>query len=106
VVTVHEAPTVWCGERTAELLRRAAQSVADSLVNSVPVEGVMPPKELPVMESGAGHDAMAMAEVTDVGLLFVRCRDGISHSPEEFVRPDDVAYATYTLYAYLASSVL
>ena len=41
--------------------------------------------------SPAGHDAMAMAAVTDVGMLFVRCADGISHSPEESVREVDVA---------------
>lgn len=41
--------------------------------------------------SPAGHDAMAMAAVTDVGMLFVRCHDGISHHPDESVREIDVA---------------
>ena len=40
--------------------------------------------------SPAGHDAMAMAAVTDVGMLFVRCHDGISHHPDEAVREVDV----------------
>lgn len=40
--------------------------------------------------SRAGHDAMAMAGVTDVGMLFVRCHDGISHHPDEDVREVDV----------------
>jgi len=43
--------------------------------------------------SPAGHDAMAVAAVTDVGMLFIRCADGISHSPEEDVREVDVARA-------------
>lgn len=41
--------------------------------------------------SRAGHDAMAMASVADIGMLFVRCFDGISHHPGEDVREVDVA---------------
>jgi allantoate deiminase len=41
--------------------------------------------------SRAGHDAMAIAEVTDIGMLFLRCFDGISHHPGEDVRLIDVA---------------
>ena len=40
--------------------------------------------------SRAGHDAMAVAAVTDIGMLFVRCFDGISHHPGEAVREIDV----------------
>ena len=43
--------------------------------------------------SRAGHDAMAMAAITEVGMLFVRCHDGISHHPAESVREVDVAHA-------------
>jgi N-carbamoyl-L-amino-acid hydrolase len=35
------------------------------------------------MPSGAGHDAMCMAAITDVAMLFVPSRDGVSHSPHE-----------------------
>ncbi|MCR9279562.1 MAG: allantoate amidohydrolase [Pseudomonadaceae bacterium] len=45
------------------------------------------------MASGAGHDAMAMAELCPVAMLFVRCADGISHHPEESISPADVAVA-------------
>ena len=41
--------------------------------------------------SPAGHDAMAIGQITDVGMLFVRCHDGISHHPSENVREIDVA---------------
>ncbi|WP_244931892.1 allantoate amidohydrolase [Nocardioides sp. W7] len=41
--------------------------------------------------SRAGHDAMAIAAIADVGMLFVRCYDGISHHPGEAVREIDVA---------------
>ena len=42
--------------------------------------------ELP---SGAGHDGMAMIDVADVAMLFVRCRGGVSHNPAEHVEPAD-----------------
>jgi allantoate deiminase len=38
--------------------------------------------ELP---SGAGHDGMAMIDIADVGMIFVRCRGGISHHADEHV---------------------
>jgi allantoate deiminase len=42
--------------------------------------------ELP---SGAGHDGMAMIDIADVGMVFVRCRGGISHHPDEHVEVAD-----------------
>ncbi|MFS7251921.1 allantoate amidohydrolase [Rahnella rivi] len=45
------------------------------------------------LPSGAGHDAIAIAECWPVGMLFVRCKDGISHHPDESVTTGDVAYA-------------
>ena len=42
--------------------------------------------ELP---SGAGHDGMAIIDIADVGMLFVRCRDGLSHHPNEHVDLQD-----------------
>ncbi len=43
--------------------------------------------------SGAGHDAMVMAERCPVAMLFVRCRGGLSHHPDESVSAADVAVA-------------
>jgi hydantoinase/carbamoylase family amidase len=45
------------------------------------------------LESGAGHDAMAMARACDIAMLFVRCKGGISHHPDESVTAADVAVA-------------
>ncbi|CAM3810987.1 allantoate amidohydrolase [Rouxiella silvae] len=47
-----------------------------------------------LLPSGAGHDAIAIAECWPVGMLFVRCKDGISHHPDESVTVEDVAFAT------------
>jgi allantoate deiminase len=49
--------------------------------------------------SRAGHDAMAIGRTTDVGMLFVRCHDGISHHPDEDVREHDVAHGLDALEA-------
>ncbi|MFZ4531906.1 MAG: allantoate amidohydrolase [Alsobacter sp.] len=54
-------------------------------------------RQIPVLElaSGAGHDAMAMAALCPVGMLFVRCAGGISHNPAESmtIADADVAIA-------------
>jgi allantoate deiminase len=43
--------------------------------------------------SGAGHDGVVMARLTPIAMLFVRCRDGLSHHPDEYVSPKDLAAA-------------
>ncbi|MCU0494073.1 MAG: allantoate amidohydrolase [Chloroflexaceae bacterium] len=43
--------------------------------------------------SGAGHDGIAMADLCEVAMLFVRCAGGISHNPAEAVEVADVAAA-------------
>jgi allantoate deiminase/N-carbamoyl-L-amino-acid hydrolase len=57
------------------------------------------PMRLP---SGAGHDAMVFAEVTDVGMLFVRCgAGGGSHNPAETVTAEDASLAQRALLEFL-----
>ncbi|MBB5370999.1 MULTISPECIES: allantoate amidohydrolase [unclassified Janthinobacterium] len=52
--------------------------------------------------SGAGHDAMAMASITDVAMLFTRCGNGgISHNPLETMTADDADIAAHALLAFL-----
>jgi beta-ureidopropionase / N-carbamoyl-L-amino-acid hydrolase len=43
-----------------------------------------------VMPSGAGHDAQEIARIGPVGMIFIPSIDGISHSPKEFSRPQDI----------------
>ena len=57
----------------------------EQVAEAVAAEG-FPVFELP---SGAGHDGMAMIDIADVAMIFVRCRGGISHHPDEHVEPDD-----------------
>jgi beta-ureidopropionase / N-carbamoyl-L-amino-acid hydrolase len=44
-----------------------------------------------VMPSGAGHDAQEMARICPAGMIFIPSVEGISHSPKEFSRPEDIA---------------
>lgn len=46
-----------------------------------------------LIASGAGHDAVMMSRLTPVGMLFVRCREGISHNPAEFCEAADAETA-------------
>ncbi|WP_145540839.1 allantoate amidohydrolase [Yersinia alsatica] len=43
------------------------------------------------LPSGAGHDAIAVGECWPVGMLFVRCKGGVSHHPDESVASNDIA---------------
>jgi len=56
---------------------------------AIEAEG-LPVRRLP---SGAGHDGMAMIDLADIGMLFVRCEKGISHNPAEAITLADVETA-------------
>lgn len=55
------------------------------------------------MHSGAGHDTMNVAEVTDAALVFAPSRDGISHNPKEWTDWEDCARATQVLAEAIAN---
>ena len=74
----HAAPATQCDARLQAHLARAVAA------QGLPAH---------VMPSGAGHDAMAVASLCPVGMLFVRCAGGISHHPDEAVTESDVAAA-------------
>ena len=49
------------------------------------------------MPSGAGHDAQEIARIAPMGMIFVPSVGGISHSPKEFTRPEDVVHGAEVL---------
>ncbi|GJD60439.1 allantoate amidohydrolase [Methylobacterium frigidaeris] len=49
------------------------------------------------LASGAGHDGLALAGLCPIGMIFVRCAGGLSHSPAESVTTEDVDAATRLL---------
>ena len=54
------------------------------------------------LPSGAGHDAVVLSALTPVAMLFVRSRAGLSHHPDEFSSPADIALALEVLIDFLA----
>ena len=51
--------------------------------------------------SGAGHDGVVMSALTPVAMLFVRCRNGLSHHPDEYTAPKDLAVALAVMTDFL-----
>ena len=71
--------------------------LADRLADAIEATGHAPER----LPSGAGHDAVAMAALTEIAMLFVRCERGISHNPAEAVAEADVAVALDVLERFL-----
>ncbi|MGC4193183.1 MAG: allantoate amidohydrolase [Thermomicrobiales bacterium] len=81
-IAVQGYSTVTCDP---DLMSRLLDAIAD--------EGIEP-LQLP---SGAGHDAVPLSTIVPVSMLFVRCKDGISHNPAESIVTEDVAVAIRVL---------
>lgn len=81
--TVHEKPVAAC----APWLRKVIGAAIAETTGRRPRE----------LMSGAGHDGQAIVKLTDIGMIFVRCRAGISHNPLEFVTVDDQGLAVEAL---------
>jgi len=67
------------------------------LASAVAAQGIEPF----FLPSGAGHDAMAIASLCPVGMLFLRCKGGISHTPEESITEADADIAVAVLTRFL-----
>ncbi len=82
----YDAPAVTCDAKLIERLSRAVE------------RHDIRPRLLP---SGAGHDGLVMAALAPVGMLFVRCRGGISHNPAESITPADAGTGISVLVEFL-----
>ena len=56
------------------------------------------PLKLP---SGAGHDGQAVAALCPIVMLFLRCKDGVSHNPAEAIAMEDAAIAVRVMLDFL-----
>jgi allantoate deiminase len=54
--------------------------------------------DAPELMSGPFHDALMLSYVCDYGMIFVRCKDGISHNPLEYASYEDLALGTEVMY--------
>lgn len=86
VEVTHDTPSCQCAEWLMDQLQSAAGATTDAV---------------PRLASGAGHDAMAMIDVADVAMLFVRCERGISHHPDENITAADAAAGAQTLLRFM-----
>jgi allantoate deiminase/N-carbamoyl-L-amino-acid hydrolase len=85
---VLEATGVPCAPALQEAWSASVQRVTGAAARHLP--------------SGAGHDAMMMASLTDIGMLFVRCGNGgISHHPMETMSADDAEVAARVFQDFL-----
>ncbi len=83
---LQESQTVQCTPHSTALLAKAVEG------RGYPVHSLV---------SGAGHDAVALSDLTSIAMLFVRCKGGISHNPAESVAIEDVQVAIEVLEHFL-----
>ncbi|WP_339230160.1 Zn-dependent hydrolase [Aeribacillus sp. FSL K6-2833] len=87
VEATHELKPVSCSPVLIEAIQTAAKRTGTKFL---------------MLPSGAAHDAMILASLTKIGMVFVRSKDGISHSPLEWSDVDDIeAAANILLHALL-----
>lgn len=72
-----------CDSAMMKALERAIKKVGEPTVLTIP--------------SGATHDASAMTDLCPISMLFVRCRGGISHRPDEFASSEDMEISVKVL---------
>lgn len=77
---IWSAAPVRFDDRPYTAIRRAAQRLSMPMMDLV---------------SGAGHDAVHVSRVVSTGMIFVRCRDGLSHHPAEFVDDEAIAQGAH-----------
>lgn len=81
-------------ERTYDAPATGCDPGLTAVLEAAVMRAGLRPHRLP---SGAGHDAMAVAALCPVAMLFVRCQGGVSHHPAESVTPEDAEVAVRVL---------
>lgn len=67
----------------------ASDAIMQGLAHAIEARQI----EARYLPSGAGHDAMVMGALCPMGMMFVRCKDGISHNPAESMTEEDAGLA-------------
>jgi allantoate deiminase len=86
IAQVHESPSVACGDWLQAQIRGAIAAEGHRVLD---------------LPSGAGHDGMALAAIADIGMIFVRCSGGVSHSPLEAITAEDAAAGARVLLRFI-----
>jgi N-carbamoyl-L-amino-acid hydrolase len=98
-----------------ELRQRRKITITEELVNadapaqSSPhtvqlLEGICKEQGIPYkkMVSRAYHDSLFMARLAPIAMIFIPCRNGVSHRPDEYAKPEDIALGARVLAHALA----
>jgi allantoate deiminase len=99
---IHAIAAVRGLSATVTLMQALAESPCDPSLMGLLEEALsdlgLPARRLP---SGAGHDAMVMADLCPTVMLFIRCEGGISHNPAEAVTEADCALAAQAMLGFV-----
>lgn len=87
----YEQPAVPCDSKMVDDLEAAIATIGQTATR---------------LPSGATHDASAMADLCPTAMLFVRCKDGLSHKPEEFATDNDMGTAIQAISSFLETVFL
>lgn len=82
IATIWQSPAVRFNETCLRAVREGAREAGASLRDIV---------------SGAGHDSVNISRIVPTAMIFVPCRDGLSHNPLEFASRDQCAVGAQTL---------
>jgi len=93
-ITAQHGLTIKISEDTNSEPRYCSKEIMDVMRGESKEMGL----ETMELMSGPFHDSLAMSYVCDFGMIFVRCKDGISHNPAEFSTIDDISLGTELLY--------
>ena len=86
ITSTRDTATTPCDPRLQDMLAGAITGVGGNALR---------------LGSGAGHDGQAMAKLCPIGMLFVRCKGGISHNPAEYASPHDMGIAVAALIGFI-----
>ncbi|GAA0736450.1 M20 family metallo-hydrolase [Clostridium oceanicum] len=89
IQNINKASSCNCDESITKILEKSILSVKNIDINPF------------YLYSGAGHDAQELKKITNIGMLFVRCKEGISHNPKESITPEDIEVASNVLTEFL-----
>ncbi len=114
--SVLEAASAWLERRAGEIARARGLDFTWEILQATSArecDAALSRRLLGVVEkvsgstrllpSGAGHDAGILAPLFPVAMLFVRCREGLSHHPDEFVSLEDIGVALQVTVEFLRS---
>lgn len=72
-----------------------------NLLNELEVTAQKLDIEYMVMNSGAGHDAMKFWDIAPTGMIFIPCKEGVSHNIAEEIDKEDIVLASKIIFEYL-----